>query len=314
MTTDPSSDKLLEWNKEEIGLFEESKTKPSHLTSLATQEFEKRASKRQARKMSKSIKDHMTQTGSNQEALFKPHMNLNPLVEESSKAGSEEPKNDVDALNSKADPEVAKSKKTKKTKGETENVTAVVNEFFDEEEPPRGDGELPDLPPVELTTIDEIKDDTNERNEPDDNTPDNNDNTPDNNDKDTEPLITNDGENGTTQKPNIVSVDEDKATDMQPSPTSEDAPVSENVKAEEVIDNTAEVHTTTVNEEQTIVSEQEMVTTVTNEEDGKEGEVKGMNGDADNLPLIDVKKSTTKTPSSPGKFGLRVKLVINSRR
>ena len=300
MATDPSSDKLLEWNKEEIGLFEESKTKPSHLTSLATQEFEKRTSKRQARKMSKSIKDHMTQTGSNQEALFKPHMNLNPLVETSSKAGSaEEPKNDVDALNSKDDPEVVKSKKTKKAKGETENVMAVVNEFFDEEEPPRGDGELPDPPPVELTTIDETKEDTNERNEPDDNTT-------DNNGTDMEPPITNNGENGTTQNPKIVSVDEDKATDMQPSPTSKDAPVSENIKAEEAID---EIHTTTVNEEQTLVTEQEVVITVTNEEDAEEGEVKGTNGDADNVPLIDVKKSTTKTPSSPGKFGLRVKLV-----
>lgn len=289
MATDPSSDKLLEWNKEEIGLFEESKTKPSHLTSLATQEFEKRTSKRQARKMSKSIKDHMTQTG-NQEALFKPHMNINPLVEASSKAGSaDEPKNDVDELNSKADPEVV-SKKMKKTKGETENVTAVVNEFFDEEEPPRGDGELPDLPPVELTTIDETKE------EP----------ATDNNATDMEPLITNDGENGTTQIPKTISVDEDKVTDMQSSPTSKDAPVSEN---EEAIDDTAEIHTTTVNEEQILVTEQEMVTTLTNEEDAEEGEVKGTNEDADNIPLIDVKKSTIKTPSSPGKFGLRVKLV-----
>ena len=240
----------------------------------------------------------MTQTGSNHEALFKPHMNVNPLVEASSKADTtEEPKNDIDALNSKPDPEVVKSKLTKKIEGETENITAVVNEFFDEEEPPRGDSELPDPPPAELTTIDETKEDTNE---------DTNDNVPNNNATNMEPLITKDSESSTTQKENIVSVDEDKPTDIQPSPTTRDAPVSENIKAEE--DDTAEIHTTTVNEEQTLVTEQEMITTITNEEEA-EGEVKGMNGDADDIPLIDVKKSTTKTPSSPGKFGLRVKFV-----
>ena len=242
----------------------------------------------------------MTQTGNSHETLFKPHMNINPLVEANSKVDTavEEPKNDDDAVYSKPDPEVVKSKSMNK-RIKTENITAVVNEFFDEEEPPHG--ELPDLPPAELTAIDEtkedskedIKEDTKESDKPDDNTP-------NNNATDTEPLITRDSESSTTQ--NIVSVDEDKAIDINPSSTSKDAPANENIKAEE--DTTAEIHTTMVNEEQTLIAEQEIVATITNEEEA-EGEVKG---DADNVPLIDVKKSTTKTPSSPGKFGLRVNL------
>lgn len=316
---DPSNEKLLEWNKDEIDLFEENKTKPSHLTSLATQEYEKRTSKRQARKMPRSLKDHITSTSSIHDTnvtLFKPNMNVNPLVEENGKTGAEEePKVDVEAMYAKPDPEVVKSKSLKQTQAKTENITAVVNEFFDEEEPRRDDrkeleeepgrdeeerdGELANPPPVDLTA-----NDTKEGINKNDDTPDDN-NTPDNTDM--EPLITKD-ESSTTQKENIVSVDEpmtdeDKAVDVQPSPTTEDAPPTENDKAEEDVT----VQTSTVNEEQTIVTEQETVSTATDEE--PKGEAKGIDGDADNVPLIDIKKSTTKTPSSPGKYGLRVNFV-----
>ena len=342
--TESSNEKLLEWNKEEIGLFDESKTKPSHLTSLATQEYAKRTSKRQARKMTKSIKDHITQTGGTHETLFKPHMNINPLVETSSKADTA--KADHNEVNGKPNPEVVKSKSIKEMNTRAENITAVVNEFFDEEEP-QGDGELPDPHPANLTSIDKAKEDINQSDEP-------NDSAPDENTSDMEPLITKDGESSTTQSENIISIDEDKAIDTQPSPIIKDAPVSDNVRVEE--DDTVETHTATLNVEQTIVTEQEIVTTETNEEEDNDevkgivttetskeeandevmgivttetseeeanDEVKGIVTtetneeeandevieDADNVPLIDVKKSSIKTPSSPGKFGLKVKPV-----
>ena len=304
--TESSNEKLLEWNKEEIGLFEESKIKLSHLTSLATQEYEKRTSKRQGRRMTKSIKDHITRTGGSHETLFKPHININPLVETSSKADTvEEVKADDNEVNGKPNPEVVKSKLIKEMNTKTENITAVVNEFFDEEEP-QGDGELPDLP-ANLTSIDET---TEKSDEP-------NDGMPDDNTTDMEPLITKDDESDTAQAENFVSMDEDKAIDTQPSPIIKDAPqpspiikdapVSDSVRAEE--DDTVETDTATVSEEQTIVTEQELVTTVRNEEEAND-EVEVINEDADNVPLIDEKKSSTKTPpSSPGKFGLKVKLV-----
>ena len=340
---DPSDEKLLEWNKDEIDLFEENKTKPSHLTSLATQEYEKRTSKRQARKIPRSLKDHITQTGSTSNtnvSLFKPNMNINPLVEENGKTGvEEEPKTDVEEMYAKPDPEVVKSKSMK---AKTENITAVVNEFFDEQEHSRDDreeleeepgrdeeepgrdeeepgrdeeerdGELPSSSPADLTANDNSKEGINKNDElnntPDNdsnNTPDDiNNNTPDNTDK--EPLITKD-ESSTIQKENVVSVDEDKAisdedvdADVQLSPTTEDAPVTE---AEEDVT----IQTSRVNEEQTFVTEQETVTTAIDEE--PKGQAKDINGDADNVPLIGIKKSTTKTPSSPGKFGLRVNFV-----
>lgn len=282
-------------------MFEENKTKPSHLTSLATQEYEKRTSKRQARRMAKSIKEHITQKGDSHEtnvALFKPNMNLNPLVEETSKTDAEEkPKDDASELYSRPDPEVVKAKTMKRLEeSKTENVTAVVNEFFDEEEP-KGDGELPNPSPAELTA----SDDTNKSDKSKDNVP--NDSIPDN----TTNMEPKDDKSGTTQK-NIVLVGrdeaEDEAIDVQLSPTSKDVPASEEIKAED--DTTAEAPI--VSEEQTHITEQETVTAVTNEEEGKE-EAKDENDD-DNLPLIDNKKSATKIPSSSsGKFGLKVTCV-----
>lgn len=309
---DPSNDneKLLEWNKDEIDLFEENKAKPSHLTSLATQEYEKRTSKRQARQMSKSLKEHISQTSNTHESLFKPNMNVNPLVEASSKTDVEdEPKIDVNALYAKPDPEVVQSKTMKRMEADDRNVTAVVNEFFDEEEPNR-DGKLPNPPPVESTATDDTKEDVNTSDEPNDHTPDNNTTNVEPNTTDTEPLVKiDDDESVTTQKQNTVPTDDDKATidkdkaiDVQTSPTSKDAPENEGTKAEE--DAIAKVQMATVKEEPAVVTEEEKVTLINEEE--AEGETMGMSGDADNLPLVDIKKSATKTPSSPGKFGLRV--------
>lgn len=252
--------------------------------------------------MAKSIKEHITQTATTQETPFKPHMNINPLAEENSKTDAEEePKVDVDALYSKPDPEVVRSKSTKKMEAKTENVTAVVNEYFDEEEP-EGNDKLPSLPPVEPVTGDDTKEDIK-------------DNTPDENTADMEPLIKIEDESAATQKEKPASVDEDKAVDkdeaidVQPSPTIENVPAHEDTIVKE--DVTAETHTNMVDEEQTLVTEQENVTTVTHDEEA-EGEAKGIDENADNIPLIDVKKSETKRPLSAGKFGLKVNTYCSS--
>jgi len=299
---------LLEWNKDDIGLFEENKIKPSSLKSPSTQEYEKRASKRQARKTPKSIKQHITQTGGDtQETLFKPNMNVNPLLEDGSKADVEA-KVDVDALYAKPDPEVVKTKTMQRMEAKTEDVTAVVNEFFDEEEP-EGDDKLPNPPPMELMTADETKENIDETKENIDETKENidesdkpNDNVPDDiNTTDLEPLIKIDDKIVPTQR-EIDPIDEDKAADVEPSANNENALVSEITVKKDI---TTEINTTLVNEEQTLVIEQEIVTIETNEKE-TEGETEGVKEDADNIPLIDIKKSATKTPSSPGKFGLRV--------
>lgn len=278
---------MLEWSKEDIGLFEENKTKPNNLKSPSTQEYEKRAPKRQARKTPRSIKQHITQTDDTQETLFKPNMNLNPLVEDGIKTDVE-PKTDIDALYTKPNPEVIKKKKEAKT----EDVTAVVNEFFDEEEP-EGDDKLPNPPPMELKTADDTKEDINESDKPNDNIPD------DINTTDMELFIKKDDEIVPTQKEKIDPIDKDKAVGVEPSTSNENSLVNEVTVKEDI---RAETHTTMVNEEQTLVTEQEMVTIETNEKEA-EGETEGIMGDADNVPLIDIKKSATKTP---GKFGLKV--------
>lgn len=271
------NEKLLEWNKEEIGLFEENKIKPSHLTSPTTQEYEKRTAKRQARKTPKSIKDHITQTVHVE--LFKPNMNVNPLVDSSSKTdGEEEPTIDVDALYAKPDPEVVKRKSMKKTEA-NENVTAVVNEYFDEEEP-QGDDEPPNPPPEESMTTDDTKEDNNKNDISNDNT------------TDMEPLVK-------SNKNTPVQKVEDEVADVKPSRNNDSA--NEDKTAGE--DDTAEIQATIVNEEQTVVTEQETVATETTEKEGED-----INGDEDNVPLIDVKKSATEYPTSPGKFGLKVNL------
>ena len=214
-------------------------------------------------------------------------MNVNPLAETQpdSKADAEDEPKDVDALYSKPDPEVVKSKKLNKTKAKSENATAVVNEFFDEEEPD-GDDKSPTPPPVEPMTIEDTNEETN------------NDKPTGNNTTDVEPLVQIED---ATQKESIVSVDEDKAAeDIQPSPTTKTAPANENE------DDTTEAHTNKVNEEQMLVTEQEEVLTNNKE---VEGEATGIKEDADNIPLIDIKRSATKNrPSSPGKYGLKVKL------
>lgn len=307
---EPSNEKLLEWNKEEIGLFEENKVKPSSISSPTTQDY---TSKRQSRKTSRSIKETITSNvgGANSQddslALFKPNININPLLETGSGTNLEETKN-TDSLYAQPDPEIVKKKSEKRmaSKGDSDNATtAIVNEFFDEEDPDDG----VEVPPKmyndddaninDKTNDDETDKPSNETNKPSDATNKLSDKKDDTTDTQTpindDTAATEDKATEETVKPpptdtnEVIMTDEaEKEASAMQKETATDQPSKES-------DQTSKEPEQTGTEDQT--------TTTTDEQPDEEDNT--VISTAANTPLIKVAQS--KPPSSPGKYGLKVR-------
>ena len=296
---EPSNEKLLEWNKEEIGLFDENAVKPSAISSPTAQDY---TSKRQSRKTSKSIKETITSNvgGANSQdeslTLFKPNININPLLETGSGTNLEEEIKNTDSLYAQPDPEVVKRKSQKRmeSKGDTDNVTAVVNEFFDEEEPDDGI----EVPPRMYDNDDKPNDD--ESNKPSD-------------EKD-------DAKATDIQTPinDNIPATEDKATEeAKSSPTDEVAPTDEAEKeasatqqetatdqASKEPDQASNEPDQTGTEKDQTSAEKDQTTNTADKPSEEPDEDDTAISTAANTPLIKVAQS--KPPASPGKFGLKV--------
>ena len=287
---EPSNEKLLEWNKEDIGLFDENTVKPSSISSPTVHDH---TSKRQSRKTSKSIKQTITSNvaGANSQdesmALFKPNVNINPLLETGSGTNLEEDTKNIDSLYARPDPEIVKKKSQKRMESKDDPVTAVVNEFFDEEQPE----DSIEVPPRTYDDDDDIKVEEkpngDENSKPKDDTGDN--------DKTT-----------VTQAPadDDIAATEDETTEdtTHPPPPTDTVPTDEAETQQEIATDEGSKEL-----EQTGTEEDHTKTKTTADEASEEPDEEESTeiSTPANTPLIKVAQS--KPPSSPGKYGLKVR-------